>query len=186
MSDTVLSTSHAFSFHPLLQCYEITPGWPNKDADWRKREKTKGKNYFFIIASTLRNIFFILTLRSQCHFSEPVPNGPICNGGPGLTKDPAAPLHGTHGGPGLQAAASPWWWDLHEGECHCLCLHCMAALLGLAGLMKDMGDLLARTRDVMLIRNKEGLQSGPSRSHQQALLLEALSCKMAGTFSHPR
>lgn len=62
----------------------------------------------------------LLSLRSQCHFCKPVPNGPIRYGGLGLTKDPAAPLYRAHGSPGLQAAAGPWWWDFHEGECHCL------------------------------------------------------------------
>lgn len=65
----------------------------------------------------------LLAPRSQCHFCKPVSNGPIRNGGLGFPKDPAAPLHRTHGCPGLQAATGPWWWDLHEGECHCLYLY---------------------------------------------------------------
>lgn len=55
--------------------------------------------------------------RSQRHLSEPVPDGPIRDGGLGLTEDPAAPLHGAHGGPGLPAAAGARRRDLHAGEC---------------------------------------------------------------------
>lgn len=59
----------------------------------------------------------LLALRSQRHLGEPVPDGPVRDGGPGLAEDPAAPLHGAHGGPGLPAAAGARWRDLHEGEC---------------------------------------------------------------------
>lgn len=59
----------------------------------------------------------LLALRSQRHLGEPVPDGPVRDGGLGLAEDPAAPLHGAHGGPGLPAAAGAWGRDLHEGEC---------------------------------------------------------------------
>lgn len=129
-----------FALYSSLQSYVLTPKWPNEDGGWRERKKIKRKKLFSCNSKNSGKWFsLLLTLRSQCHFGEPVPNGPVRNGGFGLTKDPAAPLHRAHGGPGLQAATGPWWRDLHAGECHCLCFCCMAALLGLAGEWRTTG-----------------------------------------------
>lgn len=60
------------------------------------------------------NCYFVC--RPKRHFREPVSNGQICNGGTGFPAYPVASLHRTHGCSSLQAATTPWWRNLYEGE----------------------------------------------------------------------